>query len=310
MPKKPAPPPPTYTPEQLASFQQKTQDWSDKLPADDTGTVEKKYVNEAIAKNSPPTMQDGTVLPCAKKIKNHNCVEPNNDTKGTFPASKGADINKADGTNVDWDQLGKYEGGEHVDGYVPWWPSLSRDKDGSIIPSTARVKNDDGTTRLHGANNSGVTVGTGVDLGQQDQAAFEQQLTAGKSPEEVKQMQPTLDKLKPYYGLKGAQACEALRNKPLHLTTDEAQEIDQNVQGQHLQNAMNGYARSTKGIKDAPDFTDLSQQEQTTILSREYQSGSVPSALAKGIGSGDQDAAVAALKNQREQPYLKGSYGP
>ena len=89
---------------------------------------------------------------------------------------------------IDWAFIGSLEGQSVLDGYVP-------DPNGS---------------------QSGVTVATGVDLGQMDKEA----LRALELPIALAR------KLAPYVGLKGATATMALASMPLSLTPDEAATLD------------------------------------------------------------------------------------
>ena len=89
---------------------------------------------------------------------------------------------------IDWAFIGSLEGQSVLDGYVP-------DPNGS---------------------QSGVTVATGVDLGQMDKEA----LRALELPIALAR------KLAPYVGLKGAMATMALASMPLSLTPDEAATLD------------------------------------------------------------------------------------
>jgi hypothetical protein len=106
---------------------------------------------------------------------------------------------------------------------------------------------------------SGVTVGTGVDIGQRSAADIQ----ALGIPETLKQ------KLIPYAGLKGQAAVNFLANRPLHLTEEEAYALDRAVSQDIFGDVATLYnADATEG-----SFSDLPLEARTAIGDIAYQYG-------------------------------------
>jgi hypothetical protein len=98
--------------------------------------------------------------------------------------------------NIDFKFLSDLEGGSKTTGYVP----------------------------AAGVSKSGVTIGTGFDLGQRK----ESDLTALG-------LDATLvTKLKPYLGLKGKKAQDLLKKQPLTISVANAQKIDKAAKSAHI----------------------------------------------------------------------------
>jgi Bacterial toxin homologue of phage lysozyme, C-term/LysM domain len=107
---------------------------------------------------------------------------------------------------------------------------------------------------------SGVTVGTGVDVGQRSVANIQ----ALDIPETLKQ------KLIPYAGLKGQDAVNFLANRPLHLTEEEAYALDRAVAQDIFGDVAALYdADATEG-----SFLELPLEARTAIGDVAYQYGS------------------------------------
>ena len=106
---------------------------------------------------------------------------------------------------------------------------------------------------------SGVTIGTGVDLGQQTGPGL---MDMGVSHEIVK-------KLLPYIGLKKAAAQDALKRQPLTLSPAEVDALDAAVIGHYVRGIENRYN------KDNPSqlFATLPSQAQAVVVSILYQRG-------------------------------------
>ncbi len=141
---------------------------------------------------------------------------------------------------------------------------------------------------------SGVTAGVGVDLGQQR----ETDLRRWGCPAEV------LRKIRPYLGLKKGAALQALFNRPLTLTTDEAEALTRAEQTGYLQDVVLPWWASY-----APErpFASLPWQAQTVVYSLAYQCG-VKGALRRGpitldrIRRGQYLAAARALQDRSGWP--------
>ena len=106
---------------------------------------------------------------------------------------------------------------------------------------------------------SGVTIGTGVDLGQQTGAGL---LDMGVPDELVR-------KLVPYIGLKRVAAQDALKRQPLILTTAEVTALDDAVIGRYVRDIANRYNRDNP----ATSFADIPREAQAVIVSLLYQRG-------------------------------------
>ena len=106
---------------------------------------------------------------------------------------------------------------------------------------------------------SGVTVGTGVDLGQTDA----QTLLGMGVPESLTTL------FRPYLGKRQEAAVYALHAAPLYIGRDEADALDSAMLGHHVQKISRRYDRDAgSGAFDA-----LPWQAQAVIVSIQYQRG-------------------------------------
>jgi hypothetical protein len=136
-------------------------------------------------------------------------------------------------SNIDWDYIRANEDFK-TKGYIP------RNSDGTVM------------------GNSGVTIGTGVDLGSKNDAYF-----AGL-PETL------VAKLRPYYGKMGAAAKKAFDDNPaLILTKDEANSLDAHVKRAETNQIRTHYRNAT-----GKSFDDLPQYIATPAASVLFQYGS------------------------------------
>ena len=108
---------------------------------------------------------------------------------------------------------------------------------------------------------SGVTVGIGVDLGQQT----EHQLRKWGVSDAL------LDKLRPYIGAKDKAACIALQKAPLTLTEEEARELTYAEQRGYMDEVVVPTWNYSYGAKGK--FDTLPWQAQCVIFSLVYQLG-------------------------------------
>ena len=134
---------------------------------------------------------------------------------------------------------------------------------------------------------SGVTIGTGVDLGQQTGAGL---LDMGVPHAVVK-------KLLPYIGLKKAAALAAIKAQPLVLTPAEVAAIDDAVFARYVRDIE---ARYNKDNPASP-FADLPPEAQAVLVSILYQRGlgspkNYPNTW-KLLLAGDWPGAAAKLCN-------------
>ena len=107
---------------------------------------------------------------------------------------------------------------------------------------------------------SGVTIGTGVDLGQTDADTLS---GMGVDPGIVNQ-------LRPYLGRRQAAAVDALRRLPLTVSQDVADELDAAMLNHHIAKIANYYDRAA-GLPGR--FATLPWQAQAVIVSIQYQRG-------------------------------------
>lgn len=117
----------------------------------------------------------------------------------------------------------------------------------------------DGYVPNPGLSRSGVTVGTGVDVGQSSASDIE----ALAIPQELKQ------KLVPYAGRIGQDAVNFLNAHPLHLTEEEANILDRVV----TQDTIEGVARRFNAADPGNSFTNLPPQTRKAITDIAYQYG-------------------------------------
>eukprot|EP00743_Colponemidia_sp_Colp-15_P005663 GILK01006088.1.p1 GENE.GILK01006088.1~~GILK01006088.1.p1 ORF type:complete len:282 (+),score=48.28 GILK01006088.1:73-918(+) len=109
------------------------------------------------------------------------------------------------------------------------------------------------------SGNSGVTIGTGVDLGQRSS------LTGLDIDQNLKA------KLSPYLGKTGSAAVSYLQQHPLSLSLSEARSLDRAVQTPMYQALATRYNADISGGK--PLFQQLPRGIQTAIYSVNYQYG-------------------------------------
>ena len=148
----------------------------------------------------------------------------------------------ADKQDIDWGFISDREGGQQLDGYVP-------------------AAND---------SNSGVTVGTGIDLG----ARSETDINNLDISDDLK------TKLKPYASKQKKDAQDYLKDHPLPLTSDEATSLDKAVKKPIVDSLVKDYnaavdaANKKDGCKRVY-FEQLPRGVQTAIASTNFQYGSL-----------------------------------
>ena len=155
--------------------------------------------------------------------------------------------------SIDWEFIASLEGKGKTAGYVP-------DAAGS---------------------KSGVTIATGFDLGQRNEADLK---GLGLS-------QALITKFKPYLGLKATTAKDFLDKNPLTITDDEAREIDKKVKQRTVPRLKESYRTA---------FDDLPSQAQTVIASVSFQYGTLSTETPKfwkSVTTQDWVESVKLLKN-------------
>ena len=140
---------------------------------------------------------------------------------------------------IDWKFIENVEGKNMLHGYVP------TDKLGFTI------------------GQSGVTIGTGVDLGQLDRIDLVNLLR------NVPDSFNLLSKLIPYVGLQKVKAVQALNRNPLEITKDEAETLSIAIREKIKLELITIWEKKTK-----TDFWKLPDQAQTVLFSLAYNFGS------------------------------------
>ncbi|HVH35770.1 MAG TPA: pesticin C-terminus-like muramidase [Tahibacter sp.] len=249
-----------------------------------------------------------SVRKCTLRHPKVACVPPDADPQGQFGTDLGNALNKAGGTAIDFAQVAKWEGGVHLNAYQPWFPDMVKQPDGTFAPTLQERKGQaprlDGTMVTATARNrSGVTVGKGIDLGPQGKDAYLAELESFNkkanilTPEELKQLK---DKLGPYFGKRMAEACVYLRAHPLTMTQKELDLLHYRAATDALDKAKAAYTAQT-----GKSFSSLPVEAQTSLFSRQYQTGQPPgSTVLDHIGAGNYASASAGFT--RERSYLAG----
>lgn len=163
---------------------------------------------------------------------------------------------------IDFSFISKLEGGMKLEGYVPV------DKDGK------------------GKVESGVTIGTGVDLGNAD-------IYYLNIPTALKIT------LKPYIGKKGDEARKILKEKPLKLKDYQVKELDNLVFSDMISDVISIFNKAS-----ATKFNDMEPAKQTVIASLAYQYGARLDLRTprfwKFITTGQWDKALKELRNFKD----------
>ena len=315
-----APKTPTYTPEEQARIDAITADWKKQLTPQET-----QESLDAIDRMAPGTVTNGVVQPCPKKAKKLDCVSPTDkmafddslkNAVKTNVAAKYQDP-KPD-IDIDYDQINNWEK-NYGGGYVPWGPQINSetrnigtaaqpDNVQILVPSTDH----DASGSLQGwkvgkyFNSSGVTVGAGYDMGGKTADGIKDSMNnAAKDsglldPAGAKALG---DKLAPYAGLKRTDACQKLRTTPLSLSQSETDVVNYASLSTNTESAIDQYES-----KSGQSWNDLSSQEQTVVMSKVYQTGSISKPLATAIGDGDSATVLKSLQGSREHDYMQSYY--
>lgn len=138
---------------------------------------------------------------------------------------------------------------------------------------------------------SGVTVGIGVDLGQQTATGL---ANMGVSPS-------TISVLQPYLGLKDGTASQYLAAHPLTLTSTQDADLNNHV----LPSYFNSLGASFDDTAPNFDLSDLPWQAQTVLADLWYNMGNLSAAapnLWQQMTTGDWNAAYNNLMNFTNDP--------
>ena len=137
---------------------------------------------------------------------------------------------------------------------------------------------------------SGVTVGSGVDLGSRTSASLR---AIGVS-------QHITDQLEPYFGLKTDRAACAAIELPLRLSCSDAQALTQLVKDEVVSEVQQRYEQDRDRQSDADAFTSLPRGIRTAIVDVWFQFGSLPQAAPtfwSHVITNDWDNAVSELRD-------------
>ena len=145
---------------------------------------------------------------------------------------------------------GWFEGPQQLKGYIPC--NLSNGK-------TANYYGGPNPEKYDPMGISGVTIGTGVDLGQTDAATLRK---IGVSEQTINIVRPYLEKRK-------KNAVYALYNNALVISKEVADELDSCMIGHHIKIICNRYNKDA----GAGAFENLPWQAQAVIVSILYQRG-------------------------------------
>ena len=134
---------------------------------------------------------------------------------------------------------------------------------------------------------SGVTIGTGIDLGQQSAAKFKK---IGIDP-------ATIELLEPYFGKKKEKAEEALAEAGLTMSSDMLSNLNMKIRSSYLADTKKWYNKNNTSDNDWSDLTDA---QQTVITSVNFQYGvgleATPN-FKKQVLSNDWKAAIGNLRD-------------
>lgn len=136
---------------------------------------------------------------------------------------------------------------------IDW--NFIRELEGFITEANVPT-NEDGTV----AKEAGVTIGSGIDLGERTEASL-RRLGVSES---------IISKLKDYLRLKGEKASNKIREAPLILTEDEAIELTELVKRDTAKKVKSWY---NKNNNVGNEWADLTDRQQTIISSVHFQYG-------------------------------------
>lgn len=154
--------------------------------------------------------------------------------------------------------LKEVEGPQQCVGYIPCW--LTGQSNAKGKPKSVNYKGLTNPEGLDPMGVSGVTIATGVDLGQ----------TSVQALQSLGLESPIIEHLLPYIGKKDFGACLALHEKPLTIAKSEADAIDAAMHKHHASIISAKYDRDA-GEHGA--FEKLPWQAQVAIFSLLYQRG-------------------------------------
>lgn len=175
-----------------------------------------------------------------------------------FPGNAAKDCTQQ--WRLDMEFLKESEGRLRPDGYVPRYKDI-RDKQGNIIKQGEVI------------GQSGVTISTGIDLGQQSASGTRKVIDAyikdNGNPDKV-DVDALMKKLDPYFELKKQKAVDALAKTPLTVTEAEARLLERAFSYDTQVRVAKQFDK--KNTKDMV-FKQLPEEAQTVIIDFAYQYG-------------------------------------
>ena len=135
------------------------------------------------------------------------------------------------------------------------------------------------------SDNSGVTIGTGVDLKMKN-AEFLETL---KVPNDI------IEVLEPYFGLKGDEAKKYIKDNPLVLSAVDIKILDEAVQKYHANKIKSVYENDS-----GKSWSELTSNQQTVITSVGFQYGNMKHKTPKfwnGVISNDWNSVTNELND-------------
>ena len=175
-------------------------------------------------------------------------------------------------------------------------PSSLEDIDQGFIKGLEGTKRDAYVPNNGGKvlGNSGVTIASGLDLGQR------------KHLDDIELSAEIKAKLTPYLGVKKEAALELVNNSPLNLSQEEVEEIDSAVEKAYYEKASKRFDSLASGKK----FDDLPPQVQTALYSLQYNTGSIGSRTIQAASNDDNyDDLVDELYNYYpENSEMSGNF--
>lgn len=218
----------------------------------------------------------------ANELREDGFLRPGGPTQRRLQAQlrRIADARDEPRHRIDFDFISEEEGGQILQGYVP---------------------------EDRGGKQSGVTIGTGFDLGQHSEPELEQ-LNIGHVLKE---------KLKRYVERTGLEAVKYLQSHPLQITKGEADSLDRGVKRRKIDEVVRVFNARFDDLK----FGDLSPAAQTVVASLGFNIGpNWPARAPRMFGFtsrgdirgmveelenfGSQDPGEAA-RRRREGQYLR-----
>ncbi|MGP3508831.1 pesticin C-terminus-like muramidase [Paracidovorax citrulli] len=231
------------------------------------------------------------------------CLPADETKRGALNLEIAKMINASLGTKIDLAPIAKWEG-VYLKSYVPWWPV--NEPDGG--PSMSKR---DGNTRLQGKmkngdpNNSGVTIAKGIDFGGQDYNVYKKELEKFNKRNKIiaeEDFDKLSEKIKPYFGKIGGEACALARKNPLEITQKEADLLNLRAGEEATRRAIELFEK--KNPEGSPRFIDLTTEQQTALLSNVYQTWGIHPKMKQAILEGDREKIPSS---RRERDYLYAS---